>query len=91
MPLPTTGDLPDSGIEPMSPALAGGFLSIVPPGKPSLKPLPVNAFEWLLPSFGGPRMEGDRAGNGRGQDSQDARWQCGRRVWMRNGAMFMAL
>ena len=27
-------DLPGPGIEPMSPALAGGFLSTVPPGKP---------------------------------------------------------
>ena len=26
-------DLPGPGIEPMSPALAGGFLTIVPPGK----------------------------------------------------------
>ena len=31
------GDLPDSGIElgsPVSPALAGGFLTTEPPGKP---------------------------------------------------------
>ena len=27
-------DLPGPGIEPMSPALAGGFLTTVPPGKP---------------------------------------------------------
>ena len=27
-------DLPEPGIEPMSPALAGGFLTTVPPGKP---------------------------------------------------------
>ena len=27
-------DLPGPGLEPMSPALAGGFLSTVPPGKP---------------------------------------------------------
>ena len=26
-------DLPGPGIEPMSPAMAGGFLSTVPPGK----------------------------------------------------------
>ena len=26
-------DLPGPGLEPMSPALAGGFLTIVPPGK----------------------------------------------------------
>ena len=28
-------DLPGPGLEPMSPALAGGFLTTVPPGKPS--------------------------------------------------------
>ena len=27
-------DLPGPGLEPMSPALAGGFLTIAPPGKP---------------------------------------------------------
>ena len=31
-------DLPGPGLEPMSPALAGGFLTTVPPGK-SEKPL----------------------------------------------------
>ena len=34
---PTPGDLPDPGMEPaslVSPALAGGFFTIVPPGKP---------------------------------------------------------
>ena len=29
-------DLPGPGLEPMSPALAGGFLTTVPPGKPLL-------------------------------------------------------
>ena len=32
--LPSPGDLPDPGIEPMSQALAGGFFTTVPPGKP---------------------------------------------------------
>ena len=31
--LPPPGDLPDPGIEPMSPALAGRFLTTVPSGK----------------------------------------------------------
>ena len=31
---PTPGDLPDTGIKPMSPALAGGFFTTAPPGKP---------------------------------------------------------
>ena len=29
-------DLPGPGLEPVSPALAGGFLSTVPPGKPNI-------------------------------------------------------
>ena len=35
LPFPTPGDLPDPGIKPGSPALAGGFLTTEPPGKPS--------------------------------------------------------
>ena len=38
LPFPTPGDLPDWGIEPTSPgspALAGGFCTTVPPGKPA--------------------------------------------------------
>ena len=34
LPLPSPGDLPDPNIEPVSPALAGGFFTIEPPGKP---------------------------------------------------------
>ena len=37
LPCPPPGDLPNPGIEPMSlvsPALAGGFFTTVPPGKP---------------------------------------------------------
>ena len=38
---PLPGDLPDPGIEPASPELAGGFFSTETPGKPNLfdKPL----------------------------------------------------
>ena len=32
LPFPTAGDLPDPGMEPTSPELAGGFFT--PPGKP---------------------------------------------------------
>ena len=38
LPFPTLGDLPDPEIEPKSPAspaLAGGFLPLAPPGQPS--------------------------------------------------------
>ena len=33
LPFPTPGDLPDPGIEPRSPALAGRFFTTEPPGK----------------------------------------------------------
>ena len=34
LPFPPPGDLPDPGTEPASPALAGGFFTIEPPGRP---------------------------------------------------------
>ena len=34
MPFPSPGDIADPGIEPTSPALAGGFLTTETPGKP---------------------------------------------------------
>ena len=34
LPFPTPGDLPRSGTESVSPALAGGFFTTVPPGNP---------------------------------------------------------
>jgi len=36
LPFPSPGDLPDPGIEPTSPALAGGFFTAEPPGKPQV-------------------------------------------------------
>ena len=33
LPFPSPGDLPDPGIDPVSPALAGGFFTTEPPGK----------------------------------------------------------
>ena len=38
LPFPPPEDLPDPGIEPTSPALAGRFFTTEPAGKPSLKP-----------------------------------------------------
>ena len=35
LPFPFPGDLPDLGIEPVSPALAGGFCTTEPPGTPT--------------------------------------------------------
>ena len=40
LPFPSPGDLPDPGIEPaslVSPALAGGFFTTMPSGKPTFK------------------------------------------------------
>ena len=34
VPFPSPGNLPDPGIEPLSPASAGGFFITEPPGKP---------------------------------------------------------
>ena len=34
VPFPPPGDLPNPGMEPASPAVAGGFLTTEPPGKP---------------------------------------------------------
>ena len=36
LPFPSPGDLPDPGTEPTFPALAGGFFTTEPPGKPKL-------------------------------------------------------
>ena len=38
LPFPFPGDVPDPGLEPVSPALAGGFFTTEPPGKPSSGP-----------------------------------------------------
>ena len=37
LPFPSPGDLPDPGVKLMSPALAGGFFTTEPPGKPLSK------------------------------------------------------
>ena len=34
LPFPSPGDLPDLGIEPVSPALVDGFFTAEPPGQP---------------------------------------------------------
>ena len=41
LPLPSPGGLPDPGIEPASPALAGGFFTAEPPGNPQWR-VPLN-------------------------------------------------
>ena len=36
LPFPSPGDLPDPGIKPMFPELAGEFFTAEPPGKPNV-------------------------------------------------------
>ena len=43
---PTPGDLPDPGIKPASPALAGRFFTTEPSGKPNTQWAPINIFAW---------------------------------------------
>ena len=47
LPLPSPGDLPEPGIKPKSSALAGGFFSAEPPGKP-LENLTFSKFHYLF-------------------------------------------
>ena len=47
LPFPSPGDLPDPGIEPVSPALAGRFFTTEPLGKPAGKIRHVSS-EFLL-------------------------------------------
>ena len=37
LPFPSAGDLPDPGVETTLPALAGGFFTTEPPGKPRIQ------------------------------------------------------
>ena len=39
-------DLPHSGVEPVSPALAGGFFTTEPPGKPSIEMFLKRLLKW---------------------------------------------
>ena len=51
LPFPTPGDLPDSGIEPralVSPALAGGLFTTVPPGKSPYESLIMSVLKFML-------------------------------------------
>ena len=50
LPFPSPGDLPDPGIEPASPALAGRFSTAEPPGKPSqlCSPLIFHQYDWKV-------------------------------------------
>ena len=47
LPFPSPGDLPNPGIKPISAALAGGFFTTEPPGKPFLE-LPTSKFAHTL-------------------------------------------
>ena len=51
LPFPSPGNLPNPGIKPASPALASGFFSTEPPGKPSrqiISPLNFSPLMWKV-------------------------------------------
>ena len=49
MPFPPPGDLPDPGIEPVSPALADGFFTAELPVKPKMATtVSLNVFDFLV-------------------------------------------
>ena len=50
-------DLPGSGVQPMSPALAGGFFTTEPPGKPKKCFWIMYHMPITVPSGGGRRVE----------------------------------
>ena len=49
LPFPSPGDLPDPGIKPASPALAGKFSTTKPPGKPHTCGLVIKQKSWTRP------------------------------------------
>ena len=50
LPFPSPGDLPDPGLELMSPALVGGFFITEPPGKlpKDHQEIPLTHFHWEI-------------------------------------------
>ena len=50
LPFPPLGNLPNPGIKPVSPALAGGFFTTDPPGKP-LQPSYPGTFPSILQNY----------------------------------------
>ena len=48
LPCPPPGDLPDPGMEPGCPALAGGFFTTEPPGSPDADVSSLRALLWML-------------------------------------------
>ena len=49
LPLPSPGELPDLGMKPASPALAGGFFTAEPPGKTPIVSIPLCTGQRELP------------------------------------------
>ena len=54
LPFPSPGDLPSSGIEPVSPALAGGFFTTEPTAKPHINNCVVCLVTQPCPTFAAP-------------------------------------
>ena len=59
LPCPSPGDLPDPGIKPSSPALAGGFFTAEPPGNPIYFSAISDSQVFKIRSLQLPRQEGE--------------------------------
>ena len=67
LPFPSPGDLPDPGIEPMSPALAGGFFTTEPPVCCRYSPVRLcDPMDYSPPT--GSSVHGDSPGKSNGVD-----------------------
>ena len=60
LPFPALGDLPNPGIQPVSPVLAGGFFTTEPPGKPLINCATKCKFFNFLPLVSSSDVQGEQ-------------------------------
>ena len=83
MPFPSSGDLPDPGIETASLALAGGFFTTEPPGKP-VQCLSTE-LTWKVKVGTGLKREagGDWLNQDHGKETaEQCQWQLSSSLWL---------
>ena len=78
MPFPSPGDLLDPGIEPASPASAGGFLTTEPPRKPSVPSAARKCSPRVSAQQRGSSRQEDWGARGLGGGPEPSLWQAGR-------------